>query len=173
MALSIEDFENIISDDSLLFTEEELKRHPTQEQINNYKKFHPYYNGKHLEIWTLYFEIIEHLAGHKFSGTSEEESIMKLSMNSKNWNANESHDVKYVSLLFTTLSNKMTGKMLSHSFEKEWEMLMNYTSMCLPNQIKYMLADLQKSKLFGRYNIRNLPEENKNAMRIMIQTKRI
>lgn len=174
MALSLEEFNNILTDDTLLFTQEELKQYPTNEQIENYKKFHPYYKGKHLEIWTLYFEIIEHLAGKKFSGTTEEEHVMKLSMSPKNWKSNELHDVKYIAILFTALSNKMSTKMLTQSpFEKEWEMLLNYTSISLPNQIKYMLSDAQKSKMFGRYNIKNLPIENQNMMKIMIQSGQI
>lgn len=170
MSITLEKFNNIMSDDTLLFTIEEMQKYPTNEQLTNYKTSHPYYNGKYIEIWTLYFEIIEHLAGQNFSGKEEEEQIMKLSLSSKNWIPNETHDVKYVSLLFSILSKKMTEKMIAQSpFEKEWEMLMNYTSIYLPNQIKYMLADEKKSGLFGKYNVRNLSIENQNMMKSMLK----
>lgn len=174
MSLSLEEFNKIMEDNTFLFTEEELNKYPSEEQIKNYVSYHPYYKGNYLHIWTLYFEIIEHLAGKKFSGSSDEENVMKLSMDSSNWKLNESHDVKYISLLFTILSNTITKLLdVGEPFDREWEMLLHYTSMYLPNQINNMLSNKEKSKLFGRYNIKNMPKQNRDMMELMIKTKQM
>lgn len=173
MSISLENFYEILNDDTLLF-EEDIKIYPTTEQINYYRQMHPHYNGKHVEIWSLYFEIIEHLVGRKFAGTIDEENVMKLSITNDPTicKFSDKHDVKYISLLFSILSNKVSHK-LSNNIDicNEWEMLLNYTSMCLPTQIHNMLCDKEKSKLFGEYNIRNLPMENRIMMEEMLKTK--
>jgi hypothetical protein len=172
MALSLEEFTKIVNDDTLLFTESDLLKYPTNEQISHYKQSHLHYTGPYVKLWTLYFEIIEHLVGKQFSGTQEEEIVMKMSMSASLWKSNESHDPKYLSLLFTIISNLVNGNMGTiMPFNKEWEMLLNYTSMCLPTQINNMLADKEKSRIFGRTNIRNMPKQNRDMMEIMIKNE--
>lgn len=176
MALSLEDFNAIIEDTTLLFSDEEIASYPTAEQTQEYNTQHPHYSGKYIELWTLYFVIIEHLAGKKFSGTSEEEDILRKSMSKHGWTANDQHDAKYISLLFTIISNKITNIMNCNqamAFNTEWEMLLNYTSMYLPNQINNMFADKGKSKIFGRHNIANMPKLNRDMMEMMIKKNKI
>lgn len=174
MSLSLENLNDIMSDETLSFNINELQKYPTTDQIENYKNLHPNYTGNLVNLWTLYFEIIQHLAIEKITNALEEKDIMQKSSYQNFWIKNESHDVKYISLLFTILMIKMeycTNQQLqSTSFlDKDLQLLTKYVSMYLPLQIQNMLADKQKIGLFGKHNIKNLTIQNKNLLKTIIE----
>lgn len=173
MSLSLENLNDIMSDETFPFDINELKKYPTVDQIDNYKKLHPNYAGKLVNLWTLYFEIIQHLAIEKITNSSEEQEIMKKSSKQNIWIKNELHDVKYISLLFTILMILMenyTGQQFqSNGFlDDDLQVLTKYVSLYLPIQIQNILADKQKIGLFGKYNIKNLTTQNKKLLQTMV-----
>lgn len=172
MAFNLEQVNEIFKDDSLLFSDEEMSVYPNEKQIANYKTSHRHYNGKYIEIWTLYFEIIEHLMQRKFSGGHLDEELMKDTMKKNYWIANEKHDVRFISLMFAILNKKITTLLEKNSTptNNEWNMLLNYTSAYLPMQVHNMLNDKEKSLLFGKYSLRNSPVSGKEMIIDMLES---
>jgi hypothetical protein len=172
MALTLELFEKILADDNYLIKNQDITIYPTPEQISSYRITHPNYNGPYIDVWSLYYSIICHLADKPNSIIGKEEhDVMNDSFDAGKWKQNENHNVKLISAMYISLKRKMEMRMKNNNNEAlcEWKTLVDYTSKYLQCQISNVLSDKDKARQFFYYDIHNLTPDEKTNMHSLLK----